>query len=149
MNKLLIICLFVLGLLTIAACGNTNSNSGTTSPTSTVSTSNNNGVASASDNGVASIPDTNNVASPATNENIQKISDIQKPENVNQTVTVQGKVLSTLKSSRLNISGYKIQDSTGTIDVSSPKQPAVNSTVTVTGTLYQSTFFGIVIRETG
>jgi len=110
MNKLLIICLFVLGLLTITACSNTNSTAKTIS--------------------------------------IQKITDIQKPENVNDTVTVQGRVVSTLESARFGISGYKIQDSTGTIDVSSKKVPQVNDTVTVTGTLIQTRYFGIVINAT-
>ena len=84
----------------------------------------------------------------APNPDAQKISDVLKTENVGKTVTVQGKVINTLRSARFNISGYKIQDSTGTIDVSSPKQPDVNTTVTVTGNLYQSRFFGLVINET-
>jgi DNA/RNA endonuclease YhcR with UshA esterase domain len=112
MNKLLIICLLVLGLLTMTACSTTKSN-----------------------NIIQKI-------------SVQKISDIQKPENINNTVTVQGRVVSTLESSRLGISGYKIQDSTGTIDVSSKKVPQVNTTVTVTGTLIQTRFFGIVINAT-
>jgi hypothetical protein len=81
-------------------------------------------------------------------DNNQKISDIQKPENVGKTVTVQGKVINTLQSTRYNISGYKIQDATGMIDVSSKRIPQINSTVTVSGKLMQTRFFGLVIQET-
>jgi len=140
MNKLLIICLFVLGLLTLTACSHTSSN--TASGDSSIA-------GSSGDSNIASSPDATNVGSADVSNNFQKISDIQKPENVGKIVTVQGKVVSTMRSATFHISGYKIQDSTGTIDVSSPKQPQVNTTVTVTGNLYQSRYFGIVINETG
>ena len=136
MNKSLIICLFILGLLTLTACSHTSSNS----------TTGNANIAS-NDNGAAS---GNNVQPAANGNDVQKISDIQKAENVGKTVTVQGKVINTLQSARFGISGYKIQDSTGTmIDVSSKKIPKINDTITVTGTLMQTRFFGLVINETG
>jgi hypothetical protein len=77
----------------------------------------------------------------------QLISDIQKPENIGKSFIVRGKVISTMQTSR--ISGYKMQDSTGMIDVSSRKIPPINSTVTVTGNLIQSRFFGLIINATG
>jgi hypothetical protein len=123
MNKLLIIGLVVFGLL-ILAVGVYKISNGT--PTGTAK-----------------------VVSDSEDNNVQKISDIQKTENVGKIVTVKGKVINTLQSAVYHISGYKIQDSTGTIDVSSLKIPQVNTTVTVTGNLYQSRYFGLVINETG
>ena len=122
MNKILIVCLVVLGLLILAVGYK---------------------ISSGTHNG------TSNVINAPESNSVQKISDIQKNENVGKTVTVRGEVINTLQSSVYHISGYKIQDSTGTIDVSSTKIPQLNTTVTVTGTLYQSRFFGLVINETG
>jgi uncharacterized protein YdeI (BOF family) len=124
MNKMLIICLLILELMALSACNS-----------------------SKSDN-IQNTDNDNAHNDVVGNKNIEKIFDIQKTENVGKTVTVQGKVINTLQSARYGVSGYKIQDSTGTIDVSSKKIPQVNATVTVTGTLIQTRFFGIVINET-
>jgi hypothetical protein len=75
--------------------------------------------------------------------NITSIADVEKTENIGKTFTVQGVVQTTLQTGR--VSGYKIKDSTGTIDVSTKNIPEKNTTVTVTGTLDQSTFFGYYI----
>jgi len=142
MNKLLI-SFFVLALLALTACSNSSNK---------VQSGNNiqsgNDVQSNNIQGtdVQSGNDVQNNDVQGTD--VQKISDIQKAENVNKTFTVQGKVVNTLKSTRFNISGYKIQDSTGTIDVSSQRLPGINTTVTVTGVLVQTRFFGLVLEET-
>jgi DNA/RNA endonuclease YhcR with UshA esterase domain len=83
-----------------------------------------------------------------SSNNIQKISDIQKTENIGKTFTVQGEVIKTLQLSAYHVSGYKIQDSTGTIDVSSEKLPKMNTTVTITGKLIQTKYFGLVLNVT-
>jgi hypothetical protein len=80
------------------------------------------------------------------NSNVQSIADIKKPENVGKTFTVQGVVVSTMQKG--SISGYKIQDSTDFIDISSQKIPQKDTTVTVTGTLKQSRYFGLIIQTT-
>jgi hypothetical protein len=78
---------------------------------------------------------------------IQQILGLNKTENIGKKVTVQGEVVSVLQLPRYGISGYKVQDSTGAIDVSSPNLPVLHSKVTVTGTLQQSQRFGIIIKE--
>jgi DNA/RNA endonuclease YhcR with UshA esterase domain len=83
-----------------------------------------------------------------SSSNVQKISDIQKTENLGKTFTVQGEVIKTLQLSSYQISGYKIQDSSGTIDISSKNVPQLNSTVTVTGKLIQTKYFGLVLNVT-
>jgi hypothetical protein len=122
MNKTFVISLFVLGLLILAVF-----------------------IYKIGDNNTLGV---SNVINSKVDNNIQKISDVQKTENVGKVVTVQGEVVNTLQSLKYNIAGYKIQDSTGTIDVSSSKKPQLHSTVTVTGNLYQSRYFGLVINET-
>jgi hypothetical protein len=135
MNKILIICLLVLGLMTLSACShssNTDKNS--------VGTSESSKGADVSDvsNTKETAPDTQNIAI------------VKSADYIGKTVTVQGEVINTLQSEKYGISGYKIQNSNGiTIDVSSKKIPHVNTTVTVTGTIYQSRYFGFVINETG
>jgi hypothetical protein len=135
MNKLLIISLLVLGLISISACSS-NNNANASSNANNIQDSN-------------AVQNNANAADNALGNGVQKISDVQKTENVGKTVTVQGKVVNTLKSATYHISGYKIQDPSGMIDVSSPKQPQINTTVTVTGTIIQTRFFGLVINETG
>jgi hypothetical protein len=83
-----------------------------------------------------------------SSNNIQKISDIQKTENIGKTFTVQGEVIKTLESATYHISGYKIQDSTGTMDISSQNVPKMNAKVTVTGKLIQTKYFGLVLNVT-
>ena len=75
--------------------------------------------------------------------NIKATADIEKDANVGQNFTVQGTVVTTMKLG--SISGYKLKDATGTIDVSSKNLPEENTTITVTGTLRKSTFFGYVL----
>jgi hypothetical protein len=137
MNKILIICLLVLGLMTLSACShssNTNTNSVDTSE---------------SPKG-ADVSDVSNTEETAPDTHTQNIAIVKTADYVGKTVTVQGKVINTLQSEKYGISGYKIQNSNGiTIDVSSKKIPQVNTIVTVTGTIYQSRFFGFVINETG
>jgi hypothetical protein len=72
------------------------------------------------------------------------IADVEKFELLNKTVTVTGTVVNTVKIGR--ISGYKLSDETGTIDVSTPNLPQINSTITVTGTLMNSSYFGYYIQ---
>jgi hypothetical protein len=130
MNKIMI-SLLILGLMALSACGSkTNVAPNTASDT----------------NGVQNIVSDNKNVAPVNN-NVEKITDVQKTENIGKSVTVEGKVINTLQSARYGISGYKIQDSTGTISVSSKKLPKVNDTVKVTGVLAQSRYFGIIITE--
>jgi hypothetical protein len=85
-----------------------------------------------------------------TDTRIQNIAIVKSADYIGKTVTVQGKVINTLQSEKYGISGYKIQNSNGImIDVSSKNIPKINTTVTVTGTIYQSRYFGFVINETG
>lgn len=123
-KKIAIVILVILGLFAVMGCtasGNIDTNS-------------------ASANAAVTQP-----GALVANSSIQKISDVKLAENVGKTVTVQGEVINTLQSGIGT--GYKIQDSNGTIDVSSSKIPALHSIVTVTGKLRQSTYFGIVIDE--
>jgi hypothetical protein len=142
MNKVLMVTL-VLGLLTISACSCSNTSN-------TTRTTNGNNIQNAN-----SVPQNNNIPSAnsiqsnniPSNDDTQKISDIKKTENIGKTFTVRGEVISSLQGTRFNISGYKIQDSNETIDISSTKIPALHTTVTVTGTLTQTRYFGLVIKE--
>jgi hypothetical protein len=124
----------MLGLMTLTACshsGNTDTNSVGTSE---------------SPKGA----DVSNTQETASDTRIQNIAIIKSADYIGKTVSVQGKVINVLQSEKYGISGYKIQNSNGiTIDVSSKKIPQVNTTVTVTGTIYQSRYFGFVINETG
>jgi hypothetical protein len=146
MIKQLMTCFVVLSLLTLSACSCTKMDS-TTAPTNGNNLQNGNRVSDNSD--VPAVNNAKNTNDVPSGDNTQKITDIQKPDNIGKTFTIQGKVVNTLQSARFNVSGYKIQDSTGTIDVSSRKIPQMNTTVTVTGTLIQTRYFGLVINETG
>ena len=72
--------------------------------------------------------------------NVKAIADIKTAENLGKNFTVQGTVENNVKIG--SISGYRLKDATDSIPVSSQKLPQVNTTVTVTGTLQTSTFFG-------
>ena len=74
---------------------------------------------------------------------IQRISDVKKPELFGKNVTVRGMVVNNLKIGSL--SGYRLNDSTGSIPISSQNLAKINSTVTVTGTLHNSSVFGYYI----
>jgi hypothetical protein len=78
--------------------------------------------------------------------NIQNIADIKKEEFLGKTVSVKGMVVNNLKTSRL--SGYRLKDATDSIPVSSQNLPVVNTTVSVTGVLQTSSYFGYYIAVT-
>lgn len=126
MNKAIII-LAILGLFAVMGCTAAGNNKDTNSA------------------GANTGAFTQTVAS-TNNSNTQKISDIKVADNVGKIVTVSGEVVNIMQSG--SVSGYKLQDSTGSIDVSSTKIPALHSNVTVTGKLRQSQYFGIVIDQT-
>jgi hypothetical protein len=81
---------------------------------------------------------------------VSKISDIKKEENIGKTFTVRGKVVNVMQTqiSGYAVSGYKLNDSTETIAVSSKTLPTMNETVTATGTLQQSRYFGLILQTT-
>ncbi|MBI5227856.1 hypothetical protein HY988_04685 [Candidatus Micrarchaeota archaeon] len=74
-----------------------------------------------------------------------KIGEINSdPEKyLGKEITVSGTVTNSLKVGKL--SGYVIEDSTGSIKVSSESLPAPGSNVTISGTLVHDSFFGYYI----
>jgi hypothetical protein len=78
--------------------------------------------------------------------NIQNIADIKKEEFLGKTVSVKGMVVNNLKTG--SISGYRLKDATDSIPVSSQNLPKVNSTVSVSGILRTSSYFGYYIATT-
>jgi len=78
-----------------------------------------------------------------------KIGDIKSnPDNyLGKEVTVSGTVTDSIKIG--GISGYAIEDATGSIKVSSESLPAEGSTVTVSGTLVKDSLFGYYIQAKG
>lgn len=141
MNKV-IIAFFIIGLFfVVTACS--------TSKTDTVNpTPANNNVNSApADNNVNTVPADNNVNNAATPGNVKAISDIKHTDLLGKTVTVRGRVVNNVKIGR--ISGYRLNDSSDSIPISSQNLAKINTTVTVTGTLLNSSYFGYYIQVTG
>ena len=76
---------------------------------------------------------------------MQKISDIKTEENVGKKVIVRGEVGTVIKIGEL--SGYILEDESGSIAVSSDKLPVEGERRTVSGTLMKDTIFGYYIRD--
>ena len=132
--------LLIMGLLVIAtACSTTSNNSGAGNNAV------NNGVPSNGDQG--NVAPSNTGAGNAGTSNIQSIAEINNETYLGKVVTVRGIVVNNVKIGV--ISGYRLKDDTGSIPISSQILPPVNSTVTVTGNIYQTRFFGLVINQTG
>ena len=74
----------------------------------------------------------------------QKISDVKSQENVGKTVRVRGQVTTVIKIGEL--SGYTLEDDSGTIAVSSQKLPQEGKIITVKGTLIRDTLLGYYIK---
>ncbi len=72
------------------------------------------------------------------------IDEVKTEENIGKTVKVRGEVKTVIKIGSL--SGYTLEDETGTIAVSSDNLPAEGSTQTVKGTLIRDTLFGYYIK---
>lgn len=75
----------------------------------------------------------------------ENITDVKKEENVGKTVKVRGEVQNVIKIG--SISGYTLEDDTGSIAVSSQDLPGEGDKVTVKGTLIKDTIFGYYIKE--
>lgn len=78
-----------------------------------------------------------------------KIGDIKSnPDKyLGKEVTVSGTVTDSIKLGKL--SGYTLEDATGSIKVSSASLPADGSNVTVSGTLVKDSLFGYYIQAKG
>lgn len=74
----------------------------------------------------------------------QKINDIKTSEKIGDTVRVRGEVTSVIKIGEL--SGYMIEDSSGSIAVSSEDLPKEGEVITVKGTLIRDSIFGYYIK---
>ncbi len=74
----------------------------------------------------------------------QKISEVKTEENIGKTVTVKGEVKTVIKIGQL--SGYTLEDESGTIAVSSQELPKEGETITVKGTLIKDTLLGYYIK---
>ena len=72
------------------------------------------------------------------------ISEIKNESYVGKTVTITGKVDSSMKIGK--ISGYSLKDDTGKISVSAQNLPKEGETVTVSGVLIKDTLFGYYIQ---
>ncbi|MCR4368670.1 MAG: hypothetical protein NUV67_02065 [archaeon] len=73
----------------------------------------------------------------------QEIAEVKNDANVGEKVTVSGTVTNSIKIG--DLSGYIIEDATGSLAVSSERLPAVGDKVTVTGTLVKDTIFGFYL----
>ncbi len=78
------------------------------------------------------------------NVQTQKISDVKTQDNVGKVVKVRGEVKSVIKIGQL--SGYTLEDASGTIAVSSEDLPKEGDTMTVKGTLIKDTLLGYYIK---
>ncbi len=74
----------------------------------------------------------------------ESISDVKTEDRIGETVKVRGEVTTVVKLGEL--SGYLLEDDTGTIAVSSDALPAEGTTVRVKGTLIRDTLFGYYIK---
>lgn len=75
---------------------------------------------------------------------VQSIEEIKNPDNVGKKVTVSGTVKTTFKLGSL--SGYILEDETGSISVSSVDLPKEGTKKTVRGVLIKDTIFGYYIK---
>jgi hypothetical protein len=135
MNKITIVLLMICALV-LTACSHTGNVT-----SDTASDSNKENVAD-----TASATDTVNTVETANDAGkIVSISSIKNADNLGKTYTVKGKVLRTMQQGV--ISGYRIADSSDNMPIQSQTMPAVNSTVTVTGVLKTSSYFGYYLAE--
>lgn len=74
----------------------------------------------------------------------QSIDSVKNQDNIGKKVSVKGDVTETIKIGGL--SGYIVEDETGSISVSSEELPAEGDTVRVSGTLIRDTIFGYYIK---
>ncbi len=72
------------------------------------------------------------------------VSSIKMEDQIGETVRVRGEVTNVVKIGSL--SGYTLEDTTGTIAVSSEDLPKEGTTVRVKGTLIRDTLFGYYIK---
>ena len=72
------------------------------------------------------------------------IEEVKNPDNVGKKVTVSGTVKTTFKLGSL--SGYILEDETGSISVSSEELPKEGVKKTVRGTLIKDTIFGYYVK---
>lgn len=75
---------------------------------------------------------------------VQKIADVKTEENVGEKVIVRGEVKTVVKIGSL--SGYTLEDESGTIAVSSDNLPEEGETLTVKGTLMREILLGYYIK---
>lgn len=73
-----------------------------------------------------------------------KISEVKNEENIGKTVSVKGEVKNVIKIGGL--SGYTLEDETGSIAVSSNELPEEGESKSVRGTLIRDTLFGYYIK---
>ena len=95
------------------------------------------------DNGNNAVTGSNNAASNTVTSkanHIQSITSIKTAQNLNKTFTVEGMVVSNVRTG--SISGYRLKNGNDSIPISSRNIPPINSTVTVTGILHTSSYFG-------
>lgn len=75
---------------------------------------------------------------------VSSIADIKTEDHIGKNVRVRGEVTNVLKIGQL--SGYTLEDASGTIAVSSEALPAEGDKITVEGTLIRDTLFGYYIK---
>ena len=74
----------------------------------------------------------------------QSISEVKDPQYVGKKVTVSGTVKTSFKLG--SVSGYILEDKTGSISVSSEELPKEGAQKRVTGILIKDTIFGYYIK---
>src|SRR3989344_5696906 len=72
------------------------------------------------------------------------IEEVKNPDNVGRKVTVSGTVKTTFKFGSL--SGYVVEDETGSIGVSSEELPQEGTQERVSGVLMKDTLFGYYVK---
>jgi hypothetical protein len=80
----------------------------------------------------------------AKKSEVRPINEIKTSGYLGKTVIVHGTVENNVNIGR--ISGFRLKDSTDSIPVSSKNLPKVDSEITVTGTLLNSSYFGLYIQ---
>lgn len=75
---------------------------------------------------------------------VDKISEVKVDENVGDKVTVKGEVKTVIKIGSL--SGYTLEDNSGSIAVSSKELPKEGDKMRVKGTLIKDTLLGYYIK---
>ena len=75
---------------------------------------------------------------------VQSIKEVKNLDNVGKKITVSGTVKTSFKLG--SISGYILEDKTGSISVSSEELPKEGTQKRVTGILIKDTIFGYYIK---